>query len=74
MAWITSKITKPRKSVGLEIFSTPILQLGDIVNIEYLDKDIDRLSSSNKRFVIYNIAYSRNVSGPKMTVHLSEVL
>ena len=74
MAWLTSKITKPRKSVGLEIFSTPILQLGDIVNIEYLEGDLDRLSSSDKRFVIYNISYSRDFSGPKMTVYLSEVL
>jgi hypothetical protein len=74
MAWLTSKMTKPRKSVGLEIFSTPTLQLGDIVNIEYLERDIDKLSSSNKRFVIYSIAYSRSVSGPKMTVHLSEVV
>jgi hypothetical protein len=73
MSWLTSKITKPRKSVGLNIFSTPTLQLGDIVNIEYLENDIDKLSSSDKRFVIYNINYSKNISGPTMTVYLSEV-
>jgi hypothetical protein len=73
MAWLSSKITKQRKSVGLNIFSTPIIQLGDIVNIEYLENDIDKLSSSDKRFVVYNITYSKSIAGPNMTVYLSEV-
>ncbi len=73
MSWLTSKITKPRKSVGIKIFAIPTIQLGDIVNIEFLENDVDKLSSSQKRFVVYNINYSKNNSGPDMTIYLSEV-
>ncbi len=73
MAWLSSKITKPRKSIGLKIFSIPTIQLGDIVNIKYLENDIDKLSSSTKRYVVYNISYSRQPDGPDMSIYLSEV-
>ena len=74
MSWLASKIMKPRKSVGLEIFPTPTLQLGDIVRVEYENADgIKEISSSDTRFVIYHIEYSRNENGPSMQVYLSEV-
>jgi hypothetical protein len=74
MSWMISKIMKPRKSVGLKIFSIPTLQLGDIVSINYKEKEIDKIDSENKRYVVYHIEYSKNVSGPEMTVYVSEVL
>jgi hypothetical protein len=74
MKWIISKIMKPRKSVGLKIFSMPILQLGDIVNIDYKQNGVDIVGTTGKRFVVYNIDYSKSKDGPEMTVHLSEVL
>jgi hypothetical protein len=73
MAWLSSKITKPRKSVGLKIFAIPTIQLGDIVNIDFIENDVDQLSSSTKRYVVYNITYAKNLSGPDMTIYLSEV-
>lgn len=74
MSWIISKIMKPRKSVGVKIFNMPILQLGDIVSINYKDLDgVDQVSDQNTRFVVYNIDYSKNSGGPEMTVYLSEV-
>jgi predicted nucleic acid binding AN1-type Zn finger protein len=74
MSWIISKIMKPRKSVGLRIFSTPTIQLGDIVNIEYKDSErVDQILPSTSRFVVYNIEYTKNSEGPEMTLHLSEV-
>lgn len=73
MSWLTSKITKPRKSVGVKIFAMPTIQLGDIVNIEFLEHDIDKLSSSDKRFIVYNISYAKTSAGPDMTIYLSEV-
>jgi hypothetical protein len=76
MDWLTQKVMKPRKSVGVEIFSTPILQLGDIVTIDYTNVSSTSTTYdeiSNGRFVIYNIEYSRDGSGPSMTVYLSEV-
>jgi hypothetical protein len=73
MKWIISKIMKPRKSVGVSIFSNPMIQLGDIVNIEYIENGIDKLGTTGKRFVVYNIEYSRNNDGPDMKIFLSEV-
>jgi hypothetical protein len=74
MEWLVSKVTKPRKSVGIEIFPIPTLQLGDIVNIEYKDQTgMDIVSPDSTRFVIYSIEHSRSEEGPTMNVYLSEV-
>jgi hypothetical protein len=74
MSWIISKVMVPKKSIGLEIFSIPTIQLGDIVKINYKDNnDIDMVANENSRFVVYNINYSKSIDGPKMTVYLSEV-
>jgi len=74
MEWIVNKVIKPRKSVGLKIFATPILQLGDIVTVDYQDNDlVDQVSNVSSRFVVYNIEYAKNSEGPDMTVYLSEV-
>jgi hypothetical protein len=75
MSWMTSKIMKPRKSIGVDIFAIPTLQLGDIVSINYVNESgKEPVASSTSRFVIYNIQYSKSHDGPKMTVYLSEVL
>jgi hypothetical protein len=74
MGWLVSKVMQPRKAVGLEIFSTPTLQLGDIVKIKYDEHGISQVSESDEsRYVVYSIEYNRNGSGPTMVVHLSEV-
>jgi hypothetical protein len=74
MGWIINKIMHPKKSIGVNMFSIPTLQLGDIVTVDYKDSSgLDLVTSSNSRFVIYNIEYTRNNSGPNMTVYLSEV-
>ena len=74
MKWIISKIMKPRKSIGVKVFSMPILQLGDIVSVDYNQNGIDIVGSADKRFVVYNIEYSKSKDGPDMSVYLSEVL
>ncbi len=74
MGWITEKLMKPKKNVGLNIFAIPTLQLGDIVTVDYKNEDgINLIGSSDSRFIVYNIEYSRNMNGPDMTVYLSEV-
>lgn len=73
MKWVISKLMKPRKSVGLDIFSNPMIQLGDIVSIDYTENGIDKLGTTGKRFVVYNIEYSKNTEGPDMKLFLSEV-
>jgi hypothetical protein len=74
LGWIIEKNIRPRKSVGLKIFSMPILQLGDVVNINYKDNDgIDLVSPLSTKYVVYNINYAKSIGGPEMTVYLSEV-
>jgi len=66
---------KPRKSVGVEVFGLPTVQLGDIVQIDYTNENgVNEIAEKNSRFVVYNIEYSRDQDGPKMTTYLSEVL
>jgi len=71
MKWLLSKIIKPRKALGLKIFSNPIVQLGDIVSVQYKKDDIEKIT--NNRYVVYYIEYSKDQQGPDMTVYLSEV-
>jgi hypothetical protein len=64
---------KPRKSVGVKMFANPMVQLGDIVKIDYVADGVNQVASSDDRFVVYNIEYSKDASGPDMTIYLSEV-
>lgn len=69
-----NKIMKPRIAVGVEIFSNPTIQLGDIVKINYVNSDgVDEVAPADTRFVVYNIEYDRAEDGPKTTLYLSEV-
>ena len=74
MKWMVEKTTKPRKSVGVKIFSIPTIQLGDIVTLDYKENNVSMASSPSSRFVVYNIEFARNSDGPDMTLFLSEVI
>ena len=74
MSWVISKVSKPRKSVGLRVFGLPTVQLGDIVNINYVSNDdVNQITLNDSRFVVYSINYNRSAEGPKQTIYLSEV-
>ena len=74
LGWMINKTMSPKKAIGVKLFATPILQLGDIVNIEYKDSNgVDIVTPSDSRFVVYNIEYTRNNNGPEMTAYLAEV-
>jgi hypothetical protein len=72
MNWVIDLVSKPRKSVGIKMFSNPMIQLGDIVSINFQSDGFAEISTS--RFVVYHITYSRSAEGPSMTVYLSEVI
>jgi hypothetical protein len=75
MGWLIDKTIKPRKSVGLSVFGGSTIQLGDIVEISMSDNSgIDSVVSSDRRFVVYSISYSRNSEGPETIIYLSEVI
>ncbi len=73
MDWIVKKIIYPRKTVGVSAFGVPHIQLGDIVQINYNDQNIDVVCSPETRFVVYNIEYSRDSGQTSTTIHLAEV-
>ena len=74
MSWIVNKIMKPKQLIGVNVFPNPAIQLGDIVTIDYKDSNnIDLVASNDLRFVVYNIQYSRNTTGPEMALYLVEV-
>jgi hypothetical protein len=73
LGWIIEKSMKPKKMVGVNIFASPVLQLGDLVEIDYNKDGVDIISSPTIQFVIYNIEYIRKNTGPEMTVYLAEV-
>jgi hypothetical protein len=74
LAWVIKKIMKPRKSIGVKVFANPMIQLGDIVSVDYVENQIDKIGSKDARFVVYNIEYSKEKDGPEMTLFLSEVV
>ena len=73
MKYLATKIMKPRRSIGLKIFAIPTIQLGDIVEIDYLKDGIDITGSQGKRFIVYNIEYSKSHQGTDMNIYVSEV-
>jgi hypothetical protein len=80
MGWMISKIGKPKKSVAVQIFANPMIQLGDIVTINYINKDGLTVFSSDinsnfyKTFVVYSIEHSKGPGSIDMTLYLSEVV
>ena len=74
MKWMVEKTSKPRRSLGVKIFSIPTIQLGDIVTLDYKENEISMASDPANRFVVYNIDFSRGPDGPDMTLFLSEVV
>jgi hypothetical protein len=73
MGWLVDKSIRPRLQVGLEIFHNPTVQLGDIFSIQYTIDGVDKIAPADKQFVVYNIEYSYEDSGPKMVVYGSEI-
>jgi hypothetical protein len=72
--WIVKKTYLPKKKIGISVFGTTTLQLGDIVNINYKNSDgIYVFDGPEKRYVVYNIEYSRSESDKSMTAYLVEV-
>ena len=73
MGWLASELTKQRMLIGVNVFPYPIIQLGDCVQIDYTDANgID--FAPNKRFVVYNIEYTKGGEGMEQKVYLAEVL
>jgi hypothetical protein len=73
MSWLATKIMRPRKSLGVSVFPTPTIQIGDIVSIDYNFNGVSQIGYGSGRFVVYQIEYSRSLNGTDMQIFLSEV-
>lgn len=73
MKWIVDKIMKPKKAIGVKIFANPLIQLGDIVTIDY-EQDGVAIVPTTTKFVVYHTKFDRTKDGPSMTLYLSEVV
>jgi len=75
MKWLIPKLSNPKKSIGVDVFGMPIIQLGDIIKIDYVSPDLSITQiSKNSNFVVYGIEYSKDDSGLAILVYGSEVL
>lgn len=73
MGWLISKMSKPRKAVGVETFGTSFLQLGDILKVDYSDAENVQQISPDSRYVLYSSEYRYTTEGPQQIIYLSEV-
>ena len=73
MDWLVDKTTRQRQLVGVEVFANPLIQLGDVAQISYTRDGVEVFAEASKKFIVYNIRYARDGTGPKMTIYLSEV-
>ena len=73
-SWVIGKVSKPKRAIGLAAFGLDNIQLGDIVNIKYLNQDgLDVIVDDTMNFVVYQIEESYSENGPSMTLFVVEV-
>lgn len=73
MEWMIEKTLSPKKIIFTEVFGGALLQLGDIVKIDYNLPDGDILIDKNKRFVVAEIFYSRTSDDLRNRLGLVEI-
>jgi hypothetical protein len=72
--WIIEKVINPKLLVGIKSFGTFNYQLGDLVTINYKDNQAkDVICSEEKKFIIYNIEYTKSDGQETTTTYLVEV-
>jgi hypothetical protein len=74
LGWVTAKTMRPRQLVGIELFGMPHIELGDIFTIDYKVLDgVDAVTDDEKKFVTYQVDYTKDQNGSGMTAYLVEV-
>ena len=71
MQWLIDKTLKPRKIANISAFGVPHLQLGDIININYLLPEGVYFTDKTKQFVVFSIEYNR--SGQSVNTNIKAV-
>lgn len=74
MDWVIKKTMTPKKTVGMQVFGVPHLQLGDIVNIDYKTPEgVDVISDVDKKYVVYNIEHKLSEGEIATVINVAEV-
>lgn len=73
MGWVIDKTMRPRREVTMNVFPMPQLQIGDIVTIDYTMPDGIEYVSSNTRFYINDISYSRSSEDIAQVIKVVEI-
>ena len=73
MEWLSKKTLRPRKKIEIEAFGVPQLQLGDIVNINYMLPEGLNFVDTSQQFVVSDITYNRNADGISSTIGVVEL-
>jgi hypothetical protein len=72
--WILKNVTRPKILVGVNVFGMFNLQLGDLVNINYINNDgVNVVAPPNKKFVVYSMEYTKDASNQNVVAYLAEV-
>jgi hypothetical protein len=73
MDWLINRTLRPRKSMSIEAFGVPHIQLGDIVNIDFDLPDGYKFVDVDTKFVVTSISYSRAPEGPNISMGVVEI-
>lgn len=73
MEWLVNKTLRERKSIGVNVFGTPQIQLGDIVTINFDMPEGNVFVDKTKQFVVQSIDVSRNQTMSSTYLSLVEV-
>lgn len=73
MEWMVSKTLRLRKSIDLQVFGTPHVQLGDIVQINFLMPEGVYFVDKNKQFIVQSIDYARDLSNTNTILRVVEI-
>ena len=67
--WVLQNLSKERKTINLQIFPNPLLELGDKVGVLYSDK---LYNDENKTYSVVSISHGISGNGPTMNVEIRE--
>lgn len=73
MEWMANKTLRERKTFSIDVFGTPHLQLGDIININYDLPEGVKIVDETKQFVISGINTQRSQDDFSMSLRVVEV-
>jgi hypothetical protein len=73
MEWIIEKTLRTRKTIDLEVFGVPHIQLGDIVKINFFMPEGVYFVDTDKQFIVQSIDFSRTLEGNTTILRVVEI-